>query len=156
MRQPRRRVRGFTLIELLIVLSLIAILAAVAYPSYQEQIETARRAEAQGLLMEAAQFMERVYSETGCYNPGADYGCSTADDGAPTLPVAHDFYGFAASAAAADTFTLRAFPTDSQAGNGILEVDNLGRKFWDEDSSCAEDGSTVCVYGATEKDWDRG
>ena len=63
--------RGFTLIELLIAVAIVGILAAIAYPSYLEQIRKTRRADAEAVLMQAAQFMERVYSEAGCYNPGS-------------------------------------------------------------------------------------
>jgi type IV pilus assembly protein PilE len=54
--------RGFTLIELMIVIAIIAILAAVAMPSYQNYVARARRADARGQLLQAAQFMQRFYS----------------------------------------------------------------------------------------------
>lgn len=62
------RSKGFTLIELLIALSIIAILAAIAYPSYQAHVNKGRRAEAKSSLMEAAQWMERFYTEHGRYD----------------------------------------------------------------------------------------
>lgn len=40
------RARGFTLIELMIVVAIVAILAAVAYPAYRDSISKSRRAEA--------------------------------------------------------------------------------------------------------------
>lgn len=54
---------GFTLIELMIAVAVIGILAAVAYPSYQEYLRKSRRTDAKIALMQAAQSMERYYTE---------------------------------------------------------------------------------------------
>src|SRR5690606_1839164 len=56
-------VHGFTLMEVLIALLIIGILAAIAYPSYQEQVRQTRRAECTGALMALASAMERHYTE---------------------------------------------------------------------------------------------
>ena len=60
--------RGFTLIELMITVAIVAILAAVAYPSYREYVARSNRTEAQAILMEASQYMERFYAENYKYN----------------------------------------------------------------------------------------
>lgn len=52
----------------MITVAIVAILAAVTYPSYREYIDRSRRSEAQGILMEAAQWMERFYAENYRYD----------------------------------------------------------------------------------------
>lgn len=86
-RQPagRRRQHGFTLVELMIVAAVIAILAAVAYPAYTEQLRKSQRAEAKAALMRAAQLLERSFTQNGAYPAGGTalatlYG---AADGTP-------------------------------------------------------------------------
>ncbi len=56
----KRAARGFTLIELMITVAVVAILSAIAYPSYQEYVLRSRRVEAQSLLGEAAARQERA------------------------------------------------------------------------------------------------
>lgn len=69
---------GFTLIELMIVVAIIGILAAIAYPSYQDSIMKNRRAMAQACLMEMAQQMERIYTTN------LTYGATTQQDATET------------------------------------------------------------------------
>jgi len=49
-----RTTRGFSLIELVIVVAIVAILAAIAFPSYEAQLRTSARAEAQSFISDAA------------------------------------------------------------------------------------------------------
>ncbi|WP_370599955.1 type IV pilin protein [Pseudomonas nitroreducens] len=48
------RSRGFTLIELMVVAAIVAILAAIAYPSYQQYIVRGKRSAAQAQMMDIA------------------------------------------------------------------------------------------------------
>jgi type IV pilus assembly protein PilE len=50
---------GLTMIELVIVMALIAILSAIGYPIYAEQVAKTRRSDAQGALLAFANAMER-------------------------------------------------------------------------------------------------
>jgi type IV pilus assembly protein PilE len=148
--RQQRGAPGFSLIELMVVVSIVAILAAIAYPSYQNQIAAGRRSDAQAELMQFAQFMERLYTETGCYNPGADNDCGSGAPGAPDIDgidTAHYEFDFASGEPTASTFEIIATPTGPQAGDGELRIDEQGRRSWDENN----DGSIA----AHERDWVR-
>lgn len=107
--------RGFTLIELMIVVAVVGILSAVAYPSYTEYVRKGHRAEARAGLLQAAQWMERAATATGTYPsalpanlqtvPGDRYTISTSgDDASFTLTAAPK--GSAQSGDKCGSFTL--------------------------------------------------
>ncbi|MDB5885073.1 MAG: fimbrial protein [Polaromonas sp.] len=66
--QSSARMSGFTLIELMITAVIVAILAAIALPSYASYIARARRADARTQLVQAAQFMQRFYTANDSYS----------------------------------------------------------------------------------------
>lgn len=58
---------GFTLIEVMIVVAIIAILAAIALPAYQNHIRRSDRATAQAKMLEIAGLLENNYLQRGQY-----------------------------------------------------------------------------------------
>lgn len=62
--------RGFTLIELMVVVTIVAVLAAIALPAYQNQVLRSNRAAAKTVLLDIANRQEqyllsnRVYAST--------------------------------------------------------------------------------------------
>jgi type IV pilus assembly protein PilE len=59
--------RGFTLIEIMVVVMVMAVLASIALPSYQEQVRKGRRADALAAMNETAQALERFYTLNNTY-----------------------------------------------------------------------------------------
>ena len=91
----RKRIFGFTIIELMIVLVIVAILLAIAYPSYVKYVRKSKRGEAQQLLMNWSVNQEIWRSNNTAYN--------ATDD----LKPSHDLYDFGV-AADATSYTLTA------------------------------------------------
>lgn len=127
------RVKGFTLIEVMIAVVVIGILAAIAYPSFTEQMRKARRADAKTALLTAAQTLERFYTENNTYVGATAGGAgSTIPNWAPTdRPFANRTYDVAISALTANTFTVQATRAGVQVSDlncGDYTLTNTGMK----------------------------
>ena len=119
-----KRAPGFTLIELMIVVAVVAILASIAIPSYQEQMRKSRRAQAKADLVEYAQMAERYFTVNNTY---VGFTLPTAQSPREAGSTAR--YNLAV-APAATTFTISATATGSQASDrcGDLGITNTGQK----------------------------
>ena len=60
----KSQTRGFTLIELMIAVAILGIIAAIAYPSYLDQVRKSKRSDAQSALLQAANRQERFLNES--------------------------------------------------------------------------------------------
>jgi len=87
----RRRQRGFTLIEMMIAMVVIAILAAIAFPSFQDQLRKSRRADGFAALALLQQAQERWRANSPTYTATIGSGglglSTTSKDGHYTLAV---------------------------------------------------------------------
>ena len=126
-----RAARGFTLVELLIVVFIIGLLAAIAYPTYMNSMVRVRRDAAKTCLSEDAQFMERFYTTNLRYDQtlaGAAVALPPCSSGADV----NNFYTVSLSAVAARSYTLQAVPKAVQATRdtacGTLGINNVGTK----------------------------
>jgi type IV pilus assembly protein PilE len=119
----RRSLIGFTLIELLVAVAIVGILAAIAYPSYQQQIRKSRRTDATGALSTLATQLEKyAYDNNGSY-----LGASTAL-AAMLGSSPEGYYALSMPTLAARSYEIRATPTTglSQAGDAECLVFILG------------------------------
>lgn len=123
--------KGFTLIELLITLSITAILAAVAVPSYQQYITRCNRLDGQSALLDLAVRMELYYSENATYKT-AGIGTGTAVDIRRTALSPAGLYRLRIQTQTDSAYTLSAIPVGKQAILDrlcqTLTLDSLGRK----------------------------
>jgi type IV pilus assembly protein PilE len=133
--------KGFTLIELMIVVAIIALLSAIAVPSYTEYVRRSHRVAAKNALVAIAQRLEQNYTLMGSYaitqNPvvgGAPIPINNAYLGTPwglsqTPPSGISRYSLTfqlpATAPSTTTYTLVATPMNAQIGDtcGALTLD---------------------------------
>ena len=114
---------GFTLIELMIVVAVVAILAAIALPAYQDAIRKGHRGQAKSDLVESAQTYERFRTINNTYDGYAlPFAQSPRVGTARYIITTVDDVG---------TFTLTATPQGAQASDArcmTLTINQLGVK----------------------------
>lgn len=126
-----RQATGFTLIELMIVVAIIGILAAIAYPAYQDQVRKGKRAEGQAALLDMMAKQERFFTDNNSYTTTlTDLGYDVDADGKVDSP--EDYYKLSAAACTDSTIAscviITADPQfdDTQCEN--LTYNSLGSK----------------------------
>lgn len=111
-----QRTRGFTMVELMIVVAVIAILAAIAYPAFTDQIQKGRRADAQQELIDLALRQEKYRANNVTYGNCEDlFGAGNA---CPDVSGGSNWgYTVTVTANSATGYTLQATGTGDQAND---------------------------------------
>jgi len=130
--------KGFSLMELMIVVAIVGILAAIAYPSYQNYVLRTGRSDGQAKMMEIIQAQERFYSQNQTYTTNLGAGAGGLAYGVAAnaaVPSAEGRYTIQAAACANSTIArcviltatrIGAQQQDNECGN--LTLDSRGTK----------------------------
>jgi type IV pilus assembly protein PilE len=119
--------RGFTLIDVLITVAIVAILSAIAYPSYQSAMRKSHRAAAESHLADVAQRQQQYLLDQ------RSYASSVSTLGMTTPATVTPYYTIAVAVVAGPppSFTASATPIGAQAGDlsgQALTISNTGAK----------------------------
>lgn len=126
-----KKQKGFTLIEMMIVVTVLAIISAIAYPSYTKYVLRGKRAEGRAALLDAAAREERYYSDTNQYAALATALIdNNSENGHYNLSIA--------LGANNQSYTLTATPNFDDPDCGQLTYTNAGAKGKSGTSSVAD------------------
>jgi len=121
-----RKRGGFTLIELMITVAVIAILAAIALPSYTQYVIRSKRSAAQAQMMDIANRQQQFLIANRSY---ADRAALTASGYALPSEVSSNYsYNVTLSTTGVPGFTLTFTPLGTQASDGALTLNSEGVK----------------------------
>lgn len=139
----RIRAQGFSLIELMITVAIVAILAAIAYPSYRAYVLRSNRTDAIRAMTEDAQILQRCYSQVYAF-----VGCSPIPPPAPgfvTSPNGYYDLNSVTTAGPPATFLLTAVAVGAQTADTTcakFTLDETGQQL--AYNSGGVDESTTC------------
>jgi type IV pilus assembly protein PilE len=111
--QPVKRPDGFTLVELVVAMLIIAILTAIAVPSYRYYSLKAKRSDAINTLSSDQSILERCYAQFLSYN---NTNCGLVSGSFPQTSQ-KGYYTITAPTLTATQYTLTATATGAQAAD---------------------------------------
>ncbi len=130
--QLRKYTGGITLMELMVVVVIIGVMAAIAFPNYREFAARAKRNEAKAALLLIATNQERFYLSNNCFTP------NLADLGVPAVTDSGN-YNISLNNVTCNNYTGRAdyaFP-DAEAGKcAWFEIDGRNNQTSFPDGDC--------------------
>ena len=131
--------RGVTMLELLMVVAIIAMISAFAYPSYTQYVVNTKRTAATSILLQVADRQQQFFMDNKSYtadltNLGfANNPLIIGDDGRVlTAGDAESVYSVALTNVTPTTYTATATPLNGQATRdtkcGSMTLDQAGAK----------------------------
>ena len=119
---PATLVAGWSFIEIMVALAIVAVLLAIAVPSYQHYLQRGHRAEAVNALMQVAACQERIRAAAGHYDTTRCVSQPSGNGYRVTVEPA--------GVAASQVFEAIAAPLNPAPGDrcGALSIDQSGRR----------------------------
>jgi len=119
---------GFTLIEVMITMAIVAILGAIAVPSYSEYVMRARITEATSQLSDMRNKMEQYYQDNRTWNPGGGITLPCNPGTVAPLPISTNFT-FSCPVLTGNTYTIRADGNAGTTMNGFrFTIDQFNQR----------------------------
>ena len=136
---------GFTLIESMIVVAIVAILSTIATPSYTDYLVKQRRSQAKEAITAVVGLMEQYYYDNNHSYATAVVGSTLAHSATvPNNSTGTDVLYELSIVATTDSYTITATPKNRQTDDGVLTINNHGKKTWVVDSETRQCWETSC------------